>query len=68
MWSNEDSDGENTVSADHFSGPLFSAQAQYHVNYGDAIINSMLEEKDKSEDHRVTTWTIYFKSTTKNAV
>ena len=57
MWPNEDSDGEETVSADHLSGRQFSAQAQYHVNYGDAVINNMLDKKDKSEDHGVTTCT-----------
>ena len=59
MWSNEDSDGEETVSGNYLSGsgPQFSAQAQYHVNYGDAVIDSMLEEKDKSEDRGVTTCT-----------
>ena len=57
MWSNEDSDGKETVSGNYLSGPQFSAQAQYHVNYGDAVIDSMLEEKDISEDRGVTTCT-----------
>ena len=30
---------------------------QHKRNYGDAVIVSMLEEKDKSEDHGVTTCT-----------
>ena len=37
MWCNEGSDGEETVSANHLSGPQFSAQAQYHVNYEDVV-------------------------------
>ena len=57
IWSNEDSDGEETVSANHLYGPQFSAQAQHHVNYGDTVIDSMLKEKDKSEDYGVTTCT-----------
>ena len=49
MWSNEDSDCEETIFANHLFGPQFSAQTQYHVNCGVAVIDSMLEEKDKSE-------------------
>ena len=37
MWYNEDSDGEETVSSNHLSGPQFSAQAQYYVYYWDAV-------------------------------
>ena len=37
MWCNEDSNGEETVSANHLSGRQFSAEAQYHVNYGNAV-------------------------------
>ena len=55
MWCNVDSDGEETVSANHLSGPQFSAQAQYHVNYEDAVIDNKLEEKDKSEDLGIST-------------
>ena len=51
MWSTEDSDDKKTFSTNHLFGPQFSAQAQYHVNYGDAVIGSMLEAKEKSEDH-----------------
>ena len=51
MCSNEDSDGAETTFANHHFDPQLSAQAQYHVNYGDAVIDSMLEEKEKSEEH-----------------
>ena len=49
MCSDEDSDGEETASANHLSGPQLSAQAQYGVNYGHAIVDSMLEEEDTLE-------------------
>ena len=55
MCSDEDSDGEETASANHLSGPQLSAQAQYRVNYGHAIVDSMLEEEDTLEpDHGVS--------------
>ena len=55
MCSDEDSDREETASANHLSGPQLSAQAQYRVNYGHAIVDSMLEEEDTSEpDHEVS--------------
>ena len=48
MCSDEDSDREETVSANHLSGSQLSAQAQYRINYGHIISDSMLEE-DNSE-------------------
>ena len=57
MWSTEDSDDKKTFSTNHLFGPQFSAQAQYHVNYGYAVIGSMLKAKEKSEDHGVATCT-----------
>ena len=48
ICSNEDSDREETVSANHLSGSQLSAQAGYHVNYGHLVSGSMLEE-DHSE-------------------
>ena len=46
MCSDEDSDREETVSANHISGSLLSAQAQYRVNYGHLVSDSMSEENN----------------------
>ena len=48
MCSDEDSDKEEMFSANQLSGSQLSAQAQYHVNYGYLVSDSMLEE-DNSE-------------------
>ena len=58
MCSDEDSDGEENVSANHLSGSQLSAQAHYRVNYGHAVIDSMLEEEDVSEQDQVATTSI----------
>ena len=44
MCSDEDSDREDTVFANHLSSTQLSAQAQYRVNYGHLVSDSMLEE------------------------
>ena len=48
MWCNKDSDGEETVSANHISGPQFSAQAQYYVNYGDVVDMVKVDKCDQN--------------------
>ena len=55
MYAAKDSDGEETVSANHFSSPRLPAKAHFCVNYGNAVIDSILEEEDVSEDHGVST-------------
>ena len=57
ICSAEDSDGEETVSVNHPSGPQLLVKAYCRVNYGHAVIDSKLEEEDDSEDHGVTTST-----------
>lgn len=44
VCSDEDSDIEDTVDANHLSGSQLSAQAQYRAKYGHATIDSMLED------------------------
>ena len=55
MCSDEDSDKEETVSANHLSGSQLSAQAHYRVNYGHLVSDSMLEESNFAEIDEATT-------------
>ena len=48
LLSDEDSDDEEGASADHLSGPQLSAAAEYRINYGNSVINSL--ETDASPD------------------
>ena len=52
MCSAVDIDGEEKVSANHLPGPQLSVKAHYCVNYGHAVIDSILQE-DNLEDHGV---------------
>ena len=48
LLSDEDSDDEEGASADYLSGPQLSAAAEYRINYGNSVINSL--ETDASPD------------------
>ena len=50
MCSDEDSDREKTVSANHLSGSQLSAQAQYCANCGHLVSVSMLENNSEVVD------------------
>ena len=45
MCSVKDNNGKETVSANHFFGLQLSAKAHYRVNYGYAVIVSIIEKK-----------------------
>ena len=41
LLSNEDSDDEKGVSADHLSGPQLSAPAEFCINFGNSVENTL---------------------------
>ena len=50
LLSDEDSDDEEGVSAAHLSGPQLSATAEYRINYGNSVVNSLEFDASADED------------------
>ena len=50
LLSDEDSDDEEDVSAAHLSGPQLSATAEYRINYGNSVVNSLEFDASADED------------------
>ena len=53
LESDEDGNMEDGCNADHFSGSKVSAAAQFHINYGDHIVNSR-EQNDDGDSRSVS--------------
>ena len=50
LLSDDDSDDEEGVSAAHLSGPQLSATAEYRINYGNSVVNSLEFDASADED------------------